>query len=96
MAQIDYVSERRKLIAELAHHHFRPTYVGLDRPGSDNPRWRVGGDATEGCPEQWAGLPIVYVDSPDLPRGATRDWLRRDNPLGQTGTRPTGDGKAKR
>ena len=81
MTEIDYIAERRKLMNELAHHHFRPAYVGLDGRNSDRPRWRVGGDRTNGCPDEWAGIPIVYVQTPDVPRSGTLDWLHRENPL---------------
>ena len=81
MNEIDYITERRKLMEEFHHHHFRPTYVGLDGRKTGKLRWRVGGDRTEGCPDEWAGLPIVYVEARDVPRLGTQDWLHGENPL---------------
>ncbi len=47
----------------------------------DRPCWRVGGDRGEHRPDEWAGLPIVYVPERDIPRRDTRGWVRRTNPL---------------
>jgi hypothetical protein len=81
MSGIDYVAERAKLLEELRHHHATPSYVGLDGADTDHARWRVGCEKTDGSPDRWAGLPVVYVEAPEVPRGGTRDWLRRENPL---------------
>lgn len=81
---MDYISERQRLLEELRHHHASPSYVALDDPDTERARWRVGCERTEGSPGTWAGIPVHYVEAPEVPRASTRDWLRRDNPL----TRP--------
>jgi len=81
MPEIDYVTERQRLLEELRHHHTAPAYVALDDAETDHARWRVGATKADGCPDSWAGLPIRYVDAPDIPRASTRDWLRSSNPL---------------
>ena len=81
MTDIDYVSERHKLLEELRHHHTAPTYVALERTDPEHPYWRVGGERGDGCPGEWAGLCIEYIPERDIPRRDTRDWVRRTNPL---------------
>jgi hypothetical protein len=81
MPEIDYVTERHKLLEELRHHHTAPSYVALERTDPARPYWRVGGERGENCPSDWAGLPIVYIPERDIPRRDTRDWVRRTNPL---------------
>jgi hypothetical protein len=81
MPEIDYVTERQRLLEELRHHHTAPSYVALDDPGTDRARWRVGAPKADGCPETWAGVPVRYVDAPEVPRSSTRDWLRSSNAL---------------